>query len=80
MILFCVTVGQSDASSIRYMLLNPAIYFSQVLCEARSVVIAGGTMQPITEFKEQLLLADGMSPSRIVEFSCGKIGNPIQTI
>lgn len=33
---------------IRYHLLNPAPHFKDVVDEARSVVIAGGTMSPVS--------------------------------
>ena len=33
--------------SMRYILLNPAEHFSSVVKEARSVVLAGGTMTPV---------------------------------
>ncbi|KAK7496398.1 hypothetical protein BaRGS_00012320 [Batillaria attramentaria] len=60
-------------SSIKFLLLNPAVHFADVLQEARAVVVAGGTMQPIDEFKEQLFYAAGIQPDRILEFSCGHV-------
>ncbi|XP_073177217.1 ATP-dependent DNA helicase DDX11 isoform X5 [Lepidochelys kempii] len=38
------TVGQS---SLKFLLLNPAVHFAKVLKECRAAIIAGGTMQPI---------------------------------
>jgi Rad3-related DNA helicase len=35
--------------SLRYILLNPADHFSSVLQEARSIILAGGTMAPVSE-------------------------------
>jgi Rad3-related DNA helicase len=35
--------------TIRYILLNPAEHFGSVVQEARSVVLAGGTMAPVRE-------------------------------
>ncbi|XP_033632189.1 ATP-dependent DNA helicase DDX11-like [Asterias rubens] len=67
-------------SSIKFLLLNPAVHFTQVLKEARAVVVAGGTMQPVDEFKEQLLYCGGISPDRIVEFSCGHVISPEQLL
>ncbi|XP_017055079.1 ATP-dependent DNA helicase DDX11 [Drosophila ficusphila] len=40
--------------TIKYLLLDPAEQFSDILSEARAIVIAGGTMQPTQELKEQL--------------------------
>jgi len=34
-------------SSLKFLLLNPAVHFADVLSEARAVIIAGGTMQPV---------------------------------
>lgn len=40
------TVGQS---SLKFLLLNPAVHFAKVVEECRAVIIAGGTMQPVRE-------------------------------
>ncbi|XP_076445975.1 ATP-dependent DNA helicase DDX11-like [Babylonia areolata] len=63
-------------SSIKFLLLNPAVHFADVLQQARSVIVAGGTMQPISEFKEQLFYAAGLAADRILEFSCGHVIPP----
>ena len=34
-------------SSLKFLLLNPAVHFADILAEARAVIIAGGTMQPV---------------------------------
>lgn len=60
-------------SSMKYLLLNPAVHFSDVLAEARSVIVAGGTMQPVSEFKDQLFHSAGVDPSRLLEYSCGHV-------
>ncbi|XP_053400123.1 ATP-dependent DNA helicase DDX11-like isoform X2 [Mercenaria mercenaria] len=59
--------------SIKFLLLNPAVHFASVVQEARAVVVAGGTMQPISEFKDQLFHAAGVQPERILEYSCGHV-------
>lgn len=41
-------------SFVKYLLLNPSGPFEELVRECRSVVIAGGTMQPTGEFKSQL--------------------------
>ncbi|XP_075920134.1 ATP-dependent DNA helicase DDX11-like [Petromyzon marinus] len=63
-------------STLKLLLLNPAVHFAEVLRECRAVVIAGGTMQPVSELKQQLLLPCGVRPERIVEFSCGHVIPP----
>uniref|UniRef100_A0A8D0FBY3 ATP-dependent DNA helicase DDX11 n=1 Tax=Strix occidentalis caurina TaxID=311401 RepID=A0A8D0FBY3_STROC len=67
------TVGQS---SLKFLLLNPAVYFAKVVEECRAVIIAGGTMQPVADFREQLLSCAGVDPARVVEFSCGHVIPP----
>ncbi|XP_071951363.1 ATP-dependent DNA helicase DDX11-like [Antedon mediterranea] len=63
-------------SSIKFLLLNPAVHFNEVVKEARSVIVAGGTMQPVDEFKHQLFSSAGVTPDRILEFSCGHVIAP----
>ncbi|CAH1268165.1 DDX11 [Branchiostoma lanceolatum] len=60
-------------SSLRFLLLNPALHFMDIVQQARAVIMAGGTMQPVSEFKEHLLFAAGVKPQRITEFSCGHV-------
>ncbi|KAM4036597.1 ATP-dependent DNA helicase DDX11 isoform 3-T4 [Anomaloglossus baeobatrachus] len=63
-------------SSLKFLMLNPAVHFAEVLKDCRSVIIAGGTMQPVSDFKQQLFAAAGLEPERIVEFSCGHVIPP----
>ncbi|XP_051953705.1 ATP-dependent DNA helicase DDX11 [Xyrauchen texanus] len=63
-------------SSLKFLLLNSAVHFAQVVQECRAVIIAGGTMQPVTDFKEQLLFSAGVTEDRILEFSCGHVIPP----
>ncbi|NXQ21431.1 DDX11 helicase, partial [Peucedramus taeniatus] len=67
------TVGQS---SLKFLLLNPAVHFAKIVEECRAVIIAGGTMQPVADFREQLLCCAGVDPAHIVEFSCGHVIPP----
>uniref|UniRef100_A0AAQ4RJT7 DEAD/H (Asp-Glu-Ala-Asp/His) box helicase 11 n=1 Tax=Gasterosteus aculeatus aculeatus TaxID=481459 RepID=A0AAQ4RJT7_GASAC len=68
--------GTLSESSIKFLLLNPAVHFAQVLKQCRAVVIAGGTMQPVSDFKQELLLSAGVEEERITEFSCGHVIPP----
>lgn len=63
-------------SSVKFLLLNPAVHFAQVLKECRAVIIAGGTMQPVSDFKQELLFSAGVEEERITEFSCGHVIPP----
>ncbi|CAL7940588.1 unnamed protein product [Xylocopa violacea] len=64
------TIGQSI---IKFLLLNPAAHFHDIVRDARAVILAGGTMAPMNEFTEQLFVAAGAMPERIVTFSCDHI-------
>ncbi|CAC5411576.1 DDX11 [Mytilus coruscus] len=60
-------------SSMKFLLLNPAVHFADIVKNVKSVIVAGGTMQPIDEFKHQLFHSAGVTPSRIMEYSCGHV-------
>ncbi len=64
------TLGESH---IKYCLLSPSCKFSRLVQECRSVVVAGGTMQPPSEFVQQLFLPSGADESRVTLFSCGHV-------
>ncbi|XP_038029387.2 ATP-dependent DNA helicase DDX11 isoform X1 [Anas platyrhynchos] len=68
--------GTVAQSSLKFLLLNPAVHFAKVVKECRAVIIAGGTMQPVADFREQLLSCAGVDPARVVEFSCGHVIPP----
>ncbi|XP_051917307.1 ATP-dependent DNA helicase DDX11 isoform X2 [Hippocampus zosterae] len=68
--------GNLSESSVKFLLLNPAVHFAQVLNECRAVIIAGGTMQPVSDFKQELLFSAGVREERITEFSCGHVIPP----
>ncbi|XP_032675567.1 ATP-dependent DNA helicase DDX11 isoform X5 [Odontomachus brunneus] len=65
-----VTIGQGI---IKFLLLNPAAHFHNIVEDARSVVLAGGTMEPMSEFIDQLFLMAGATTDRIVTFSCDHV-------
>ncbi|KAG9337298.1 hypothetical protein JZ751_028866 [Albula glossodonta] len=65
--------GVVAQSSVKFLLLNAAVHFAPVLRECRAVIIAGGTMQPVADFRDQLLLSAGVGEDRISEFSCGHV-------
>ncbi|XP_015435483.1 PREDICTED: probable ATP-dependent DNA helicase DDX11 [Dufourea novaeangliae] len=65
-----LTVGQSV---VKFLLLNPAAHFYDIVRDARSIILAGGTMEPMDEFTEQLFIAAGAAPERIITFSCNHV-------
>ena len=48
--------GLFARSAMKFLLLNPAVHFAEVVNEAKSVIIAGGTMQPVSGALYCLLL------------------------
>ncbi|KAJ1026047.1 hypothetical protein NDA18_003707 [Ustilago nuda] len=58
----------------KYQLLNPSHVFKSLVDEARSVILAGGTMEPISDFRQQLL--PFLPSERLVTFSCGHVIPP----
>ncbi|XP_031550335.1 ATP-dependent DNA helicase DDX11-like [Actinia tenebrosa] len=78
-----VVVNRQDrvsTSSIKFLLLNPAVNFNSVVQESKAVIVAGGTMQPTSEFKDQLFACAGVSPDLVHEFSCGHVISPEQLL
>jgi len=59
--------------SIRFLLLDPASQFAQIVREAHSVIVAGGTMKPMEEFRDQLFISAGADLSRVMNFSCDHV-------
>ncbi|XP_056272906.1 ATP-dependent DNA helicase DDX11 isoform X2 [Pseudoliparis swirei] len=68
--------GTLSEGSVKFLLLNPAVHFAEVLKQCRAVIIAGGTMQPFSDFKQELLFSAGVGEERITEFSCGHVIPP----
>ncbi|KAI8348261.1 helicase C-terminal domain-containing protein [Blakeslea trispora] len=60
--------------SVKYMLLNPADTFKPIVEKAKSVVLAGGTMEPISDFLNHLF--PFVDSDKIKHFSCGHIIPP----
>ncbi|KAI0300192.1 helicase C-terminal domain-containing protein [Russula brevipes] len=56
---------------IKYQSLNPAPQFREVVDSARSIILAGGTMSPMSDFTSQLFAH--LPSSRIALFSCNHI-------
>lgn len=57
--------------SIKFMLLNPAVHFKEVVDQARAVILAGGTMAPTSDVIQQLF--SHVAKENIDTFSCGHV-------
>ncbi|KAL3673599.1 hypothetical protein V7S43_001300 [Phytophthora oleae] len=59
---------------IRFILLNPVIHFQEIVENSRSVILAGGTMQPVSQVIDQLFAS--VPKESIDLFSCGHVIPP----
>lgn len=66
-----ITTTPAGAMHLKYQLLNPSEVFSD-FSAARSVVIAGGTMAPLSDFAQQLF-SSYLSEERIRSLSCAHV-------
>ncbi|CAI4053610.1 DNA helicase SKDI_16G2590 [Saccharomyces kudriavzevii IFO 1802] len=57
--------------SIKYMLLEPSEPFDSILNQAKCVLLAGGTMEPVSEFLTNLF--PKVSSESITTFSCNHV-------
>ncbi|KAG0148021.1 hypothetical protein CROQUDRAFT_61025 [Cronartium quercuum f. sp. fusiforme G11] len=57
--------------TLKYQLLNPSECFRDVVSETRAVILAGGTMAPISDFCTQLF--PYLGADQFIEFSCPHI-------
>lgn len=64
----------ADGGSLKFVMLNAAKYFAEVLEQARAVILAGGTLQPVEELR--LRLFPHLPEDRVHVFSCGHIVPP----
>ncbi|KAF2108306.1 TFIIH basal transcription factor complex helicase subunit [Lophiotrema nucula] len=60
--------------ALSYMLLDPTYHFKDIVEEARAVVLAGGTMSPMSDYEQHLL--SYLDPSKIMTLSCGHVIPP----
>lgn len=69
--LFYTADPASDDMIIKYMLLDPTYRFSEIVTEARAVILAGGTMSPMADYTNHLL--SYLTPASITTLSCGHV-------
>jgi chromosome transmission fidelity protein 1 len=81
--LMCLTEAEGDGrialyreektgqAKLSYQLLNASAHFKEVVEEAHAVVLAGGTMQPMTDYIQQLM--PGLPAKRLRTLSVGHV-------
>ncbi|KAG2010120.1 CHL1 helicase [Coprinopsis cinerea AmutBmut pab1-1] len=65
------TAGQEATVELKYQLLNPAPNFLEIVEDARAIILAGGTMSPISDVTNQLFYS--VPRERVSNFSCGHV-------
>jgi chromosome transmission fidelity protein 1 len=45
-----LNIDQTARSTLKYILLNPSVCFEDIVTQAHSVILAGGTMKPVNMF------------------------------
>jgi chromosome transmission fidelity protein 1 len=59
---------------LKFILLNPSTHFREIVDKSRSVIMAGGTMHPVSEVISQLF--PHVLPEKVDLFSCGHVIPP----
>jgi chromosome transmission fidelity protein 1 len=50
-----LNIDQSSKSTLKFMLLNPDACFEEIVKQARCIILAGGTMKPVSCFEMRSL-------------------------
>ena len=62
-------VGVHPKSALRFMMLNPSVHLDPILRECRTLILAGGTMQPFAAMRTQLFPQLKLAPPFAVDGS-----------
>ena len=65
---------QNQTISVRYVLLDPREHFRDIVEEARAVILAGGTMSPMSDYADYLF--SYLPPGRLQTHSFGHVIPP----
>ncbi|KAJ9648856.1 ATP-dependent DNA helicase chl1 [Coniosporium tulheliwenetii] len=63
--------GEDGSLWLKYMLLDPTHHFREIVEQARAVILAGGTMSPMSDYEQHLF--SYLPSSRITTLSCGHV-------
>ncbi|KAM0466798.1 hypothetical protein ACHAPV_000307 [Trichoderma viride] len=65
------THGAAADVKLTYLLLSPTHAFSSIVSSARAVILAGGTMSPFQDYKDQLFPT--LDSTKVTSLSCGHV-------
>lgn len=65
------THGATADVKLTYLLLSPTHAFSSIVSSARAVILAGGTMSPFQDYKDQLFPT--LDSTKVTSLSCGHV-------
>lgn len=60
-----------DLITLKFLLLDPSTSFQEIVSQARSVILAGGTMSPMADYTSHLF--PYLPPTSITTLSCGHV-------
>ncbi|KAL6808499.1 helicase C-terminal domain-containing protein [Trichoderma sp. SZMC 28015] len=66
--------GTTADVKLNYLLLSPTHAFSSIVSSARAVILAGGTMSPFQDYKDQLFPT--LDAEKVTSLSCGHVIPP----
>ncbi|XP_074605656.1 ATP-dependent DNA helicase DDX11 [Brevipalpus obovatus] len=72
-ILLTRNLDEVRSSTLKFILLDPANQFREIVEKTRSLILIGGTMEPVSEFFDLLFLPLGISPKNMINFSCNHV-------
>uniref|UniRef100_A0A183C9W5 HELICc2 domain-containing protein n=1 Tax=Globodera pallida TaxID=36090 RepID=A0A183C9W5_GLOPA len=65
---------------LRFLLLNPAARLGELVAQARTLILLGGTMRPTDQLIDALRRVCAVPDQRIVQFTCGHVIDDKQLI
>ncbi|KAF9733354.1 hypothetical protein PMIN06_005979 [Paraphaeosphaeria minitans] len=68
---FFYSSEEASSMTLKYMLLDPTFHFKDVVEDARAVILAGGTMSPMSDYEDHLF--SYLNRSKIMTLSCGHV-------
>lgn len=60
-----------DLITLKFLLLDPSTHFQEIINETRAVILAGGTMSPMSDYTSHLF--PYLSAAEITTLSCGHV-------